>query len=242
MDTYLYEDLYLLEETHFWHRSKRSRVYQLLSTYLHAKHPRILDVGCGTGKNVEVFGKLGESWGIDIAKEAIYFCKKRGLKNVKLARSEKIPFKDAYVDAVTLLDVLEHVEEDPTLSEIYRILKPGGICVISVPANPALWSQWDVVLHHKRRYTKDMLLYACERNMFHVEYLTGMQTYLVVPAVVVRYVKARLYKGKEYPSDFTVNSKILNEVLYGIARTEQAITNVIRLPQGLSYLAVVRKT
>ncbi len=99
MDTYLYKDLYDLEETHWWHRAKRQLLMGLIRKYATSGKRKIVDIGCGTGKNVESFASLGDSWGVDMSKEAIDFCKKRGLKNVAISKGEKTP-----------LDFLEHIE------------------------------------------------------------------------------------------------------------------------------------
>src|SRR5216684_3840556 len=107
MEKFLYEDLYKKEDRHWWHLAKRAAYLALIAKYLKVKNPRILDLGCGAGKNVEELSKLGEAWGVDISKEAIAFCKKRGIKNVKLGSAYKTGFGNGYFGLVTLLDVLE---------------------------------------------------------------------------------------------------------------------------------------
>src|SRR5258708_4769808 len=151
MEAYLYEDLYLLEEKHWWHISKRRLCLAIIKKFSTGKRPTILDVGCGTGKNIEEFNKVGKTYGIDNSSKAIKFCKIRNLKHVRLASSNRTGFKSGFFDVVTLLDVLEHVDEQPTLSELKRILKKSGKIIITVPAYMWLCSNWDKVLHHKRR-------------------------------------------------------------------------------------------
>src|SRR3989344_4554281 len=157
MQKYLYQDLYTQEDRHWWHRAKRAMVFTVASKFLNQKIPKILDVGCGTGKNLENLNKLGKTWGIDNSKEAIEFCKKRGLVNLKLAEAENTKLPLSYFNLITLLDVLEHTDDNKTLAEMHRILDRKGIIIITVPAFNWLWSNWDVVLHHKRRYTKKSL-------------------------------------------------------------------------------------
>ena len=88
----LYRDLFAKEETHWWHISKRRFVRNLIATYTRKKDLTILDVGCGTGKNMEDLSFFGVTWGVDISEEALSFCKKRGLTRVKKGSAEQLPF------------------------------------------------------------------------------------------------------------------------------------------------------
>jgi SAM-dependent methyltransferase len=66
----------------------------------------------------------------------------------------RCPLPDVSVDAVLLLNVLEHIEEDgAALRQVARILKPGGIAVVEVPAGPHLYDVYDEHLLHYRRYS-----------------------------------------------------------------------------------------
>src|SRR5215813_4450651 len=168
MQEYLYQDLYELEDTHWWHIAKRRTCVQLLRRFARPVQPQILDIGCGTGKNVETFGEIGPTWGVDISSEAIDFCRKRGLTRIALEPAARTGFEDHSFDVITLLDVLEHTEQAPTLQEASRLLKPDGILLITVPAYQWLWSQWDVALHHQRRYNKSSLNQAVEQHGFRV--------------------------------------------------------------------------
>src|SRR5258706_13003092 len=98
MQEHLYQDLYELEETHWWHLAKRRVCLGLFSTFVKAPRPSILDIGCGTGKNVETFGRVGSAWGVDLSKEAIEFCRKRGLTNVCLEPADRTRFEDSSFD------------------------------------------------------------------------------------------------------------------------------------------------
>jgi SAM-dependent methyltransferase len=63
------------------------------------------------------------------------------------------------VDYVTLLDVLEHQENDKQfMKQLVDKMKPGSMLLMTVPALPSLWSPWDVALGHFRRYDKATLL------------------------------------------------------------------------------------
>ena len=100
------------------------------------KGERLLDIGCGDGTlGYFAKNKYKEVYGIDISKEALKIAKKRGIIVEKVnLNEEKLPFENEYFDAVTCLDVIEHVFEPRDLiKEINRVLKRGGSLVISTP-------------------------------------------------------------------------------------------------------------
>ncbi|MCL4354079.1 class I SAM-dependent methyltransferase [Patescibacteria group bacterium] len=236
----LYDELYLLEEKHWWHLAKRDICLKLLRKYLSKKNSKILDIGCGTGKNIEALSEFGEIWGIDISKNAISYCKKRGLKNVKLAKAEETGFKENSFDAIVLLDVLEHVDDTKTIKEIFRILKPGGLVLITVPAYSWLWSKWDEVLHHKRRYTKKSLIKLFDDGKFNNMYASYAFSYLLIPAYVIRKIKSVFLK-KDYPSDFKLSSKSINSTMFFVSKTEHFFSKRGLVPFGTSIIYLGRK-
>lgn len=238
MKAFLYSDLKKQEDIHFWHIAKRRLIVELIKKSL-IKFPKILDIGCGTGRNLEEFNKLGPSWGIDNHKEAVKYCKLRGLKSVKLGRSEKSGFKSLAFDIVTLLDVLEHVTEKATLLEIRRILRLEGLLIVSVPAYQWLWSKWDHILHHKRRYTKNSLRSKLEQNGFKVIYISYVYSYLVIPALLVRTIKSFFHQDN-YSSDFNLSNKLLNSFLLFLFRVERVLSGS-NTPFGTSIVCVAKK-
>lgn len=239
MQSYLYQDLYTLEEIHWWHRAKRELISSVLKRNFN-KERKILDVGCGTGKNLETFSRFGTAWGIDISQEAINFCKKRGLNNVLLGNITKIPFPKHHFDYVTALDVLEHVDDTKALTEIYRVLRPEGIVIITVPAFPKLWSRWDDVLFHKRRYTKFTLKKVLRKNGFIVSQISYTYSFLYLPALVIRWVKSIIYRD-HYPSDFRLSNPLINSLLSFACLIERLLILHINIPFGTSIIAVARK-
>lgn len=236
----LYEDLYVTEEVHWWHRAKRAIVKRLIQAYA-VKHPDILDVGCGTGKNMEEFMKVGRVAGIDVSPEAIAFCKKRGLKSVLIGDATHMPFAPGKLDVVVALDVIEHVDEDGAVGEMRRILKPGGILIVTVPAFSWLWSQWDVVLHHRKRYTASSLQDVLTRNGFEIRKISYLYSFLVVPALIIRTFKQRFVRNDRYESDFQINNRFINFFFFVLATLEQKIVARYHMPFGTSVICVAQK-
>jgi len=240
MQKHLYADLYQLEDTHWWHKAKRENAISLLLRFLSNNNPKILDIGCGAGKNVEELSKIGLTWGIDNSSEAIKYCKKRGLKTVILGDAKSINFSSSSFDIITLFDVLEHTDDRETLREVYRLLKPGGLLVISVPAFPKLWSKWDVVLHHKRRYTKKSLIQELKQYPFDVLKISYMFSFLFIPAYLIRVIKSRI-SSKNYKSDFRINAPVINYFLLILSRFERFFIQNLSLPFGTSLICVAKK-
>ena len=103
-------------------------------------------------------------------------------------------------DLVTLLDVIEHVEDDRgLLGEVVEAMKPGARLVVTVPALPMLWSEWDVRLGHHRRYTRPSLNAASsdlDLTGRRVEYLFPE---LVAPGLLRRLAGGRVDRSNDGP-------------------------------------------
>ncbi len=161
-----YERMHELE-THYWWFVGRRRIVATLLQHtlpgLPSKAPRLVDIGCGTGANLpmlrESVGPQGSVVGLDFSPLALKFAREQllDLKGVALSQGDamQLPLGNQSADCVTMMDVLEHLRDDKrALSEVARVLKPGGALVLSVPAYQHLWSAHDEALHHFRRYEK----------------------------------------------------------------------------------------
>lgn len=239
MKKYLYEDLYQLEGKHWWHISKRRAVYKLIKKYNTKKNPKILDIGCGTGKNMEELQYLGETYGLDSSTEALTFCRRRGLKNLTLGTAEETHLKEKFFDIVTVLDVLEHTDDKKVLLEIKRILKKNGIVIMTVPAFPWLWSKWDEVLHHKKRYTINALKEILIVNNFKLIKATYLYSFLILPLLIIRKIKQNISKDF-YESDFKLSNPLFNLLLSNLSRFEFLLTENFYIPFGTSILVVAK--
>lgn len=240
MQKYLYQDLYHLEDKHWWHINKRELVDLFIKCNFQGKKGKILDVGCGTGKNIESFSQLGECWGIDTSSEAIAFCKKRGIKKAIKGSIEKIPFPKQSFNIITALDVLEHVDDSKSLKEIYRVLDKKGVIIITVPAFTQLWSRWDEVLHHKRRYTKKSLQRILQNNKFRVVKISYAYSFLILPVFIIRLIKNFFFKN-HYPSDFKLSNRLINFLMKQLCKFEKIFIIHSNIPIGTSLVAVACK-
>ncbi len=189
---------------------------------------------------MEEFQKFGSVYGLDNSIQALEFCKQRGLKNLKLGNAEKMHLKSDYFDIVTLLDVLEHTEDIKVLNETYKALKKDGLIIIIVPAFSWLWSKWDEVLHHKRRYTSASLQKILISAGFQPIKVTYLYSFLLLPALLIRGIKSYLFKDS-YPSDFRLSNLLINLLMTIFAKIEFFIADRFPIPFGTSILIVAKK-
>ena len=153
-----------------------------------------------------------------------------------------MPHEDAAFDLVTCLDVVEHMPDDvATFTELFRVTRPGGFLVVTVPAYQLLWSSHDVANQHYRRYRLSTLAAAAEQAGWRLERRTYFNSLLLPPAALVRLVRRSRTRAEER-SDLTLTPGWLNPLLELPLRIEAAVIRAgIRLPAGLSLLAVFAK-
>jgi SAM-dependent methyltransferase len=148
----------------------------LLDLFLSASPgPRVLDGGAGQGTMSSRLERLGfEVTSTDVSVAAVELLRENLSGAVLEADLGELPFADATFDAAVLGEVLEHVDDDRgALTELARVLRPGGALAVSVPANPALYGPSDEWAGHVRRYTRPALIEACTSAGFTVDRCLG---------------------------------------------------------------------
>lgn len=239
MEEHVYQQLYDLEDGHWWFRGRRAVLWAMLRRMSVPDHPRILDAGCGTGRNLVEFGRLGTAQGVDPSPQAIEFCRRRGLGEVEAAGIEALPFADGAFDLILATDVLEHVERDDlAASELRRVAAPGALLVVTVPAYRWLWSQHDDSHHHLRRYAAPGLRGRLTAAGWRPVLLTYFNSLLLPPIALVRTIARRQSRGR---TDYQLTGGVLNRVLELPMRAEAAlIARGARFPAGVSIGVVCR--
>ena len=241
-----HRELYEQEQTHWWHVGKRERVLALIARYgTRASARRLLDIGCGTGGMLAELARRGQAVGMDAQAEALAFCRQRGAQTLiqhDLAQSPW-PIADAQFDVVTALDVVEHVDRDDVcVREIHRVLKPGGVAVVSVPAFQWLWSYWDEWLGHRRRYTRRQLVALMRQAGFHVVWASYAECLTLGAIAPLRWWKGRqVARGRDIGSDNAPPPGWVNRMLLGYERMENRLLRWIVLPWGTSVAVVGMK-
>ncbi|MEO1676886.1 MAG: class I SAM-dependent methyltransferase [Pseudomonadota bacterium] len=240
MDRAVYTRMSELEEAHWWFAGRRQIVADVLRRIVGLKPgARILEAGAGTGGNLAMLREFGavDAFEYDAAARALA-CDKTGVRVEAGALPDAVPFEDGGYDAVLLLDVLEHVEQDAeALAVLGRRLGPDGRLVVTVPAFPLLWSAHDVRHHHFRRYTRATLTDAARAAGLSVERSFYFNGFLLPVAVGLRKLKAWL--GRESPDDL-MPGPTLNGALNMVFAAERHLIGRIPFPAGLSVGAVLR--
>lgn len=239
----MYDRLYALEEGHWWFRGRRAVIHALLGRAGVARAERLLDAGCGTGRNLVEYGPLAaEAEGVDPSEVAVEYCRRRGLRGVRRAGLDALPFEDERFDLLLATDVLEHLEDDVAgLLELRRVSRRDAALLITVPAYQWLWSQHDDTHHHFRRYTRRLLAGRIRAGGWRVEVATCFNTALLAPIAAVRTLGRRRAVPDDGRSDYELTGGPLNAILERPMRAEAAlIARGATLPAGVSIGMVCR--
>jgi len=239
------EEMRELEDEYWWFVGRRRMVRDLVRRHMSGRESlRVLDAGCGTGGTLAALEGVGELWGCDISTEALGMCRLRGLDRLVQSSVEALDFDDASFDVVISCDVLEHVEDDAgAMRELARVLRPGGICVLTLPAYKWLWSEHDEALGHLRRYVAGEVRKLVEGAGLGMEKFTGAVA-LALPMIVLYRMFTRLTRRKR--DDAARTSLVLlpgpvNGMLIRLLDLENLLMRRLRLPWGASLVAVARK-
>jgi SAM-dependent methyltransferase len=243
MQQHTYAIMRQVEGTHWWFVGRR-RIIELfladICAKLSTKRPRILDVGCGTGANLEMLTRFGDAEGVDVSGEALTFCRDRGLQNVRRGEAERLPFPDCSFDLVTALDVVEHLDDDRSgLSEIARVLRPGGRALLFVPAFMFLWGVQDDVSNHRRRYTLSGLKNVVKESGLKVERATYANITFFAPILAGRLLMRMT--GLRPASENNINVGALNGLLGKVLGAESLWLKKANIPFGVSAICVARR-
>ncbi len=248
LEPYEYTTLFKFETSYWWFRGLHAILRETLRDAGLRSGLSILDAGCGTGQNLISLSEHNdcEIYGFDISIHAASFWPQRGLERVCVSSINEIPFRERSFDAVVSVDVLEceAVDEMTAYSEMWRVLKPGGLIAIVVPAYEWLLSDE----HHKavgatRRYSKRRLIDLL--NTKPVELIRMTHLFASVFPLVVAYRILQPYwkrRAVDAPrSDLKHLPRVINEALFNVANIEKRLLKRFDLPFGSSILAVARK-
>jgi len=238
-----YQTMFSIEETYWWFVARRKMVINLLKRYIKSsENLKLLDIGCGTGNNLIEFNKLGDATGLDASQDAIEFCKQRGLLNVVKQNAEEITLAKESFDVITLLDVLEHVQDDmKVLSNCYDLCKKDSLVLITVPAYGFLWSEHDEALQHKRRYTAAELRNKLNISNFKIVKISYTISALFFPIFLMRFWQS-IFKNSVYPQTAIVLlPKLINDFIIKILDIENSLLKYINYPMGVSIVCLAVK-
>ena len=170
-----YRELARLDLGYWWFLVRHRVALRLMRRALGRNPQSVLDIGAGAGGFLKTLVDSnvvprGNALALEPSPEAQTVLRERGLQilDATLDQLARVPI-DSFPEVVTFLDVLEHLDEPvPTLRAAADRMPKAGALVVLVPALPTLWSKWDDLLAHKRRYTKRTLRAHIEAGGFEI--------------------------------------------------------------------------
>ncbi|MEI8195262.1 MAG: class I SAM-dependent methyltransferase [Phycisphaerae bacterium] len=262
MDTGYEKKYHQIEDDYWWFQARRDVILRLLKkmsappTPQGTRKERILEVGCSGGPLLTELARRGydQLAGIDISPDAVAAASERGHKRISVMDAAQLSFADASFDIVIASDILEHLADDAAaLREWNRVLAPGGVLIVFVPAYQWLWSGHDVINHHQRRYTASSLKKrlqevtvpgnGTETGKFEILRLSYWNFGLLLPVGGMRLLKRLLGRAEAHPKDALAPVPgFVNRLLTGGLCLENALLAAgLSYPAGVSVMAVVRK-
>jgi len=230
------------EDRHWWYRGRRKVLERVVKDLRLPARARILDAGCGSGRNMVELARHGTVTGVELADASVSLARERGAGEVIAGSVLEMPFEADSFDLAASLDVIEHLEDDlAALRELRRVVAPGGSLLVTVPAYQWLWSGHDEINHHFRRYTRRSLQRAGEEAGWQQVRTTYFNSLLLPAAILLRVLDRFSRKTTESSLDLWVPPEPMNWLLERPLQLEAAlIGRGGRIPAGLSLLAVFR--
>lgn len=228
-----YRDLY---ERHWWWRAREAAILDLLGELApDGGFGRILDVGCGDGLFFSGLARFGEPEGLEVD-EALVTEAGRARGKIHVGPFDALFEPGHRFGLVTLLDVIEHIDDDvAALRHAARLAAPDGLVVITVPAFQALWTAHDQYNHHLRRYRRASLLAVAREAGLEIRSCRYLFHWLFPLKLLLR-LKERLSPGT--PAMPEVPAPGTNRLFYRFCRLEQRTWGRFAWPFGSSLAAV----
>lgn len=224
-----------VEERHWWFVGRRAVVAEMLRRLRLPADARVLDAGCGTGRNLAEYRSLGWAIGVDASPDALARAALDRGGAVAAASVEALPFRRGVFDLVCATDVVEHLLDDvAALDGMRRVTAPGGHLLLTVPAYQALWSASDVQLHHQRRYTARAISRAVEAAGWRVACTTYFNSILLPAIAAARWLR-HVFPGASTRTELERTSGVADTLLRIPMMAEAKVIGAgVRLPGGVS--------
>jgi SAM-dependent methyltransferase len=230
------------EDRHWWYRGRRQVLERVISGLRLPGRARILDAGCGSGRNMVELARHGSVSGVELSPTSVELARARNAGEVIAGSVLEMPFESDSFDLAVCLDVIEHLADDVgALRELRRVVGPGGSLLVTVPAYQWLWSGHDEVNHHHRRYSSRSLERAAAQAGWEKVRTTHFNSLLLPVAILLRILDRFNRSTTESSLDLWVPPQPLNWLLERPMLVEAAlIGRGGRIPVGLSLLALFR--
>ncbi len=243
-----YELMYEAEESHWWYLSLHELILHFVAAESARRGPlQMFDAGCGTGRLCQLMQPYGAVGGCDLSPQAITMAGQRGLTSINCQDLNHLQLEPNRYDLITCIDVLYHrwINDDvAVMAKLYSALKPGGILITNLVAWPFLYSDHDVAVYTRERYTLPLLQQRLHAVGFAIDRLTYRVGLLFPPIAAYRLLSRRPdsnVKDADVASDVHLPPPWLNSLLLTLMRLENRLLMYGSLPCGTSLFAVARR-
>lgn len=238
MERAVFDRMAEIDAEHWWFAARRDIIARLIERQAGlGPKARILEVGAGTGSNLELLMRYGRVDAIEPDDQARALASARSGIAVKGGLlPDGVELEDGAYDLIVLLDVLEHIPDDlGTLAALRGKLRPGGRLLVTVPASPWMWSSHDAAHHHHRRYTAATLTSVFKAAGFQVRYRSHFNTVLF-PLIAAARLAGKLLRRAG--GDDAIPPRPVNGLLRGLFGLERHLVGRTALPFGVSLALV----
>jgi 2-polyprenyl-3-methyl-5-hydroxy-6-metoxy-1,4-benzoquinol methylase len=247
-----FRSLISVEDRHFWFRARNQLISIFAKQLVSELAPgyRVMEMGCGDGNVLRFLEQVCGSeaiTGMDLYAEGLKYARKRTACNVVQGDVSQPPFSKTF-HLIGMFDVLEHVPKDTgILNDVWNLLEPNGVLLLTVPAHGHLWSYFDEVSGHCRRYERRDLRTKLEQANFIIEYLTEYMASVYPLMWLSRKVRSRARVASGQPRDVLLEEvrviPFVNGILSLLLSLElQWLARRKQLPFGASLFAIARKS
>ena len=232
------------EQHHFWFQGFRRFVTPLVAEAVRGcASAAILDCGCGTGHNLGLLRQYGRPVGIDLTASGLAFARRKGERSVARASVVALPFAADSFDLVTSFDVIYSLPDEAekaAVSEMFRVLRPGGHLVINVAAMALLTGNHSVLSGEVRRYSRAGLARVLQEAGFEIRRISYTNATIMPMVTAVRLLQ-RITGHKESTLEISIPVRPVNSALAALLRLEAAGLRLVNMPFGSSLLALARR-
>jgi 2-polyprenyl-3-methyl-5-hydroxy-6-metoxy-1,4-benzoquinol methylase len=231
---------------HPWWQARAVLTLDLLESLGLRPPARILDAGCGWGVTLDSLEARGyQPIGMDISRRTLEQLDRPGRTLIEADLTQPIGRDVPVLDAVLALDVIEHLDDDrAAVSRLGELVRPGGIVVVSVPALPEMFTEFDAIQGHRRRYLPETLGGAFAGSGLELQRIFWWGRWLV-PALRRQRAKTRAQPGESASQIYRRYLRLPPWPLLWVARLAFALEHGAalrgRLRTGTSLFAVARR-